>query len=288
MRQLLDSFPLKPVALGSAGVPCSLKSLTMTRERMGIVFAQSEPTTSLPPESGLKLSAVVPFYNEGESILDVLAELRSALDALYMSYEVLAVDDGSSDDTGQKLQQMARSWPQLCVLSHVKNSGQAAALWTAFQKATGELVAVLDGDGQNDPSVLDAMIYHLSVTDADMVAGMRAKRKDSLLRKMMSRTANNVRQVFLKDGVSDSGCALKVMRREVCGAFIPLRTLYSFMPALAVVAGFKVVEMAVPHRERTAGISKYGLMAMLWRPALDMIGVWWFGCRRFRSATCHD
>jgi hypothetical protein len=121
-----------------------------------------------------------------------------------------------------------------------------------------------------------------------MVAGVRAQREDSQLRKIMSRTANSVRQIFLKDGTSDSGCALKVMRREVCGAFIPMRTLYSFMPALAVIAGFKVVEMNVPHRERTAGISKYGLLAMLWRPALDMIGVWWFGSRRFPFAKYYE
>lgn len=260
----------------------------MTRYSMDPPLAKIVPTTHNPPESGLQLSAVVPFYNEGENILGVLGELRLVLDALHLTYEVLAVNDGSADDTGLKLQQMARSWPQLSVFSHVKNSGQAAALWTGFQKATGELVAVLDGDGQNDPSALQAMISHLDAANADMVAGVRAKRRDSLLRRMMSRTANRVRQIFLKDGVSDSGCALKVMRREVCGAFIPLRTLYSFMPALAVGAGFKVVEMAVPHRERTAGLSKYGLMAMLWRPALDMFGVWWFGCRRFPSATCHD
>ena len=197
MRQMLDSFPQKPVALSGAEVPGPPESLTMTRGSMGHPSARSVPTTANPPESGLQLSAVVPFYNEGESILDVLGELRMALDALYLTYEVLAVDDGSADDTGQKLQQMALSWPQLCVLSHVNNCGQAAALWTAFQKATGELVAVLDGDGQNDPSALDAMIYHLKVTNADMVAGVRAKRKDSLLRKMMSRTANNVRQIFL-------------------------------------------------------------------------------------------
>lgn len=263
MRQLLDSFPMKPAAL-----------------------ATTQDLSS--DENGLKLSAVLPFYNEGENILNVLVELRSILDSLYLKYEVLAVNDGSTDDTGQKLEQMARSWPQLCVLSHVNNSGQAAALWTAFQKATGELVAVLDGDGQNDPSALDAMIQHLNFTHSDMVAGVRAQREDSLLRKMMSRTANFVRQIFLKDGISDSGCALKVMRREVCGAFIPMRTLYSFMPALAVIAGFKVVEMNVPHRERTAGISKYGLLAMLWRPALDMIGVWWFGSRRFPFAKYYE
>ncbi len=238
--------------------------------------------------SRIILSAVVPFYNEGENVLGVLSELRLALDGLNLTYEVLAVDDGSADDTMLKLRQVAQSWPQLCLLSHVKNRGQAAALWTAFEKANGELIAVLDGDGQNDASVLHAMISHLNAANADMVAGVRAKRKDSLLRKTMSRTANRVRQIFLNDGVSDSGCALKVMRREVLGAFIPLRTLYSFMPALAVGAGFKVVEMSVPHRKRAAGISKYGLMAMLWRPALDMIGVWWFGCRRISIETRHE
>jgi dolichol-phosphate mannosyltransferase len=274
MRQLLDSYPLKSAVRVGTASDRSLHDFE----------ARPKPG----PGNGLKLSAVVPFYNEGENVPGLLRELRSALDHLHLTYEVLAVDDGSADDTGLKLQQAAQSWPQLCVLSHAKNRGQAAALWTAFQKATGELVAVLDGDGQNDPSALHAMIAHLRDSHADMVAGVRAKRKDSLLRRVMSRTANNVRQAFLKDGVSDSGCALKVMRREVCGAFIPLRTLYSFMPALAVGAGFKVVEMAVPHRERTAGTSKYGLMAMLWRPALDMIGVWWFGCRRFPFATHHE
>lgn len=242
------------------------------------------PPTISPLQNRLKLSAVVPFYNEGENILNVLAELRTVLEGLDLTYEVLAINDGSADDTGLKLQQVAQSWPQLCVLSHAKNRGQAAALWTGFLHASGELVATLDGDGQNDPSALQAMIAHLHATQADMVAGVRAKRQDSWLRKKMSRTANQVRQLFLKDGVSDSGCALKVMRLQVCSAFIPLRTLYSFMPALAVSAGFKVVEMAVPHRARTAGVSNYGLMAMLWRPALDMIGVWWFGCRRFPLA----
>lgn len=229
----------------------------------------------------LRISAVVPFFNEGENVLRVLTELRGVLDSLQVSYEVLAVDDRSVDDTGLKLQQVAKSWPQLRVLTHSKNSGQAAALWTAFGSASGELVITLDGDGQNDPAVLPLMISHLTATNADMVAGVRANRQDSWLRKKMSRVANRTRQIFLKDGVNDSGCALKVMRREVCSAFIPLRTLYSFMPALAVSAGYKVVEMAVPHRPRIAGVSSYGLIAMLWRPAVDMIGIWWFGRRRF-------
>ena len=118
------------------------------------------------------------------------------------------------------------------------------------------------------------------LAEADFVAGVRAERHDSALRKWMSRTANRVRARFLRDGLRDSGCALKAFRREVLDAFLPIRTLYSFMPALAVGAGFRVVEAEVRHRERERGASKYGLRVMLWRPAVDMLGVKWFLARR--------
>lgn len=234
-----------------------------------------------PPNSHPELSVIVPFFNEGLNVRRVLDELKIVLAELTLCYEVLAVDDGSGDDTAWQLQQVQKDWPELKVFCHVKNRGQAAALWTAFDQAQGRLLATLDGDGQNDPRTLAQMIRHLEDEKADMVAGVRAARQDSWLRRKMSLLANRVRQVFLKDGVSDSGCALKVFRREVVTSFLPLRTLYSFMPALAVAAGFKVVEMAVPHRSRVAGLSNYGLMTMLWRPAVDMIGIWWFGQRRF-------
>jgi dolichol-phosphate mannosyltransferase len=241
------------------------------------------PARSSPASDPPQLSVVIPFYNEEANLDSVLAELRSLLDGSGRSYEVLAVNDGSRDSTGAKLDQLRTSWPELHPIHQSPNQGQAAALWAGFQAVRAPLVAVLDGDGQNDPSAIPAMIEQLDASGADMVAGVRAKRQDSWLRRKMSRTANNVRQFFLKDGVSDSGCALKVMRREVISSFLPLRTLYSFMPALAVSAGFKVVEMPVPHRPRTAGVSSYGLIAMLWRPAVDMLGIWWFEKRRFRS-----
>lgn len=233
------------------------------------------------PETAVRLSVVIPFYNEGLNVARVLAELRETLKALPMPYEVLAVNDGSTDDTAEQLQELSLRWPELNPIMMPANGGQAAALWAGFKAAKGDIVATLDGDGQNDPSALAAMIAHLESSGADMVAGVRAQREDSWLRRRMSRVANHVRQFFLKDGVSDSGCALKVMRREVLAAFVPLRTLYSFMPALAVAAGCRVVEMAVPHRARTAGVSSYGLIAMLWRPAVDMLGIWWFSQRRF-------
>ena len=137
----------------------------------------------------------------------------------------------------------------------------------------------MDGDGQNVPADIPRLVGRLG--DADMVAGIRGQRRDRRLRRVMSRIANGIRGLVLGDGMTDSGCALKAFRREVVDSFLPMRTLYSFMPALAVAAGFKVVQETVQHRERRAGVSKYGLLVMLWRPALDMLGVWWWRHRRF-------
>ena len=177
------------------------------------------------PSSVPGLSVIIPFYNEEANLISVLAELRTLLDHLGSTYEVLAINDGSKDSTTSLLNDLIPSWPELHPIHLPTNQGQASALWAGFQACTAPLVAVLDGDGQNDPSALPSMIDHLEKTGADMVTGVRAKRQDSWLRKRMSRVANNVRQFFLKDGVSDSGCALKVMRREVISAFLPLRTL---------------------------------------------------------------
>lgn len=130
----------------------------------------------------------------------------------------------------------------------------------------------LDGDGQNDPADLPALLDQLSI--ADLVAGVRVNRQDSWLRRTMSRLANAIRSRLLGDGARDAGCALKAFRREVREAFVPIRTLYSFTPALAAAAGFRVIEWEVQHRPRTHGASKYGLGVMLWRPLADMLGVW--------------
>lgn len=229
------------------------------------------------------LSLIIPFYNEAESIADVLNEACSVMSALEVPHEVLAVNDGSSDDTLGQAHVLAKEWPCLKILSFGQNRGQAAALLDGLREARGRVLITMDGDGQNDPSDIPVLLRKLDEANADMVAGIRARRQDSWLRKRMSRLANAVRQKLLNDGVRDSGCALKVMRKEVCDSFIPIRTLYSFMPALAVAAGFKVAQHEVNHRHRKTGISKYGLGVMLWRPLVDMLGVWWFAHRRFQK-----
>lgn len=244
-------------------------------------MSRSSPPTT-PPQ---KVSVVVPFFNEGESVSALLDELLEVLGHAMATYEVIAIDDGSTDDTFTILQAFALRWPALKFARHLHNQGQASALWTGFKLASGDVVVTLDGDGQNDPHDIPCLISKLTADGADMVSGFRQQRKDSLVRKLMSRTANAVRNSLLHDGVHDAGCALKAFRRAVVSSFVPIRTLYSFMPAMAVAAGFQVVEMPVNHRERKAGISKYGLRVMFWRPALDLLGMWWFRNRRLKEAS---
>lgn len=220
-----------------------------------------------------EISVVVPFFNEAESAHDVVQGIVSALTPAGVTFELLLIDDGSTDQTLAVLLGARQQWPQCRVLRQSRNSGQAAALLSGFRRANGRLIVTLDGDGQNDASDIPAMIRLLD--GADMVVGIRIGRRDSGLRRAMSRIANTIRGRWLGDHVSDSGCALKVFRREVMESFMPLRTLYSFMPAFAVSRGYKVVECPVRHHPRVKGTSKYGLRKMLWRPAVDMLALGW-------------
>jgi dolichol-phosphate mannosyltransferase len=227
-----------------------------------------DPGASLPA-----LSVVIPFYNEATNIGPLLAELRTTLDQLGIFAEVLCIDDGSSDATPAELTAAARAWSAVHILTFPQNRGQAAALWHGFHGARGAYVAMLDGDGQNPPAEL-ARLWSLR-DSADMISGARAGRKDSALRRTMSRIANGVRRTLLRDGVSDTGCSLKIFRREVVGTFLPIRTLYSFIPAFAVSGGYTVREIPVAHRPRRAGVSKYGLRVMALHPLLDLLSLTW-------------
>jgi glycosyltransferase involved in cell wall biosynthesis len=237
-------------------------------------------------ESCPACSVIIPFFNEEQNVAPLLRELWETLVSLDAAYEVILVDDGSTDGTAEELRKAAAGWEQCTVVAFERNRGQAAALMSAFGRANGRVFVTLDGDGQNDPADIPRLLARLE--GADMVAGVRTARKDSLLRRAMSRVANAIRSRVLSDGVRDTGCALKAFRREVAGAFLPMRTLYSFMPALAVAAGFRVVEEPVSHRPRREGKSKYGLIAMAWSPFIDMLGVRWFSLRRVAREDAWD
>lgn len=232
-----------------------------------------------------ELSVIIPFYNEEEVAAEVVDETVAALATLGRSYELLLVDDGSVDGTADVLLSAHDRWPACRVFRHESNAGQPAAIWTGFRHSRGEILATLDGDGQNDPADLPEMLRRLG--DADMVVGIRAKRRDSRLRRLMSGLANRVRRWWLRDTVGDAGCMVKVFRREVMTSFMPVSTLY-FLQTFARRGGFTVIEHVVRHRPRRAGASKYGLRVMLWRPLADMLAIGWLLDRRIPSVIATE
>jgi dolichol-phosphate mannosyltransferase len=242
------------------------------------------PSTSSDP--AIEYSVVIPFYNEDTNVIPVLAELKTVLDRDPRTYEVILVNDGSTDGTLNRLKAVASTWPATRVINLLQNAGQGAALFTGIKKALGRNVILLDGDGQNDPGDIAEALQLLG--RYDFVVGHRVHRHDDLKRRLMSQLANSVRRFFTNDGVSDTGCGLKGFHREVSDAFIPMQTLYSFMPALAKAAGFSIAEFPVNHRPRRAGVAKYNLRVFLWRPAVDLLGVCWFSRRRSRRVAVEE
>lgn len=235
-------------------------------------FSDSPPATAAPP---LSLSLVIPVYNEAGNILPLAERCVAVLRDLHRSFELIFVNDGSTDATPAEIAQAHARWPEVRELSMPRNSGQAAALLTGLQAARGEFLLMMDGDGQNDPRDYPALLALVESGQVDLACGWRVDRHDSTLRRIMSRIANVVRRAFLNDGVHDSGCQLRVMRREVREAFFPMELMQSFIPALAVAAGFRVGEKPVRHHARQHGDSKYGFRRLLWRPAVAMLGLKW-------------
>jgi glycosyltransferase involved in cell wall biosynthesis len=190
-------------------------------------------------------------------------------------FEIILVNDGSTDTTAAEIAEAHARWPECVELRMPQNSGQAVALLTGLRAARGEYLLMMDGDGQNDPRDYPKLLELVESGKVDLACGWRVDRNDTRLRRIMSRIANVVRRAVLKDGVHDSGCQLRVMRREVRDAFFPMELMQSFIPALAVAAGFRVGESPVRHHARTQGDSKYGLGRLWWRPAAAMIRLRW-------------
>jgi dolichol-phosphate mannosyltransferase len=218
-------------------------------------------------------SVVVPLYNEEENLPLLQREIRAALEGL--NYELILVDDGSTDGTVRVLTPS----PEVRLLLFQKNAGQSAAMLAGMRAAQGRVIVLLDGDLQNDPRDIPKLLVEIE-RGADLVCGYRALRKDTLVKKLTSRVANFVRSRFVGDGVRDTGCTLKAMRRECVAAIVPFKGLHRFLPALIKGAGFRIVEVPVNHRARQFGVSKYGLGNRALRATTDMLGVRWLQSRR--------
>lgn len=220
-----------------------------------------------------RVSVVVPLFNEEASMPILQSELRAALGDL--DHEIIFVDDGSIDRTVERIENA----PNVRVVRFAKNAGQSAAIYAGLQAACGATAVLVDGDLQNDPADIPKLLAEIS-RGADLVCGYRAQRKDTLVKRLTSRVANFVRSRFTKDGVRDTGCTLKAMRRECIGALIPFKGMHRFIPALIKAAGYRLVEIPVNHRPRRFGRSKYGLGNRALRATIDMFGVRWLLSRR--------
>jgi dolichol-phosphate mannosyltransferase len=219
------------------------------------------------------VSVVVPVFNEEENMSILQSELRAALKGL--DHELVFVDDGSTDRSAEKIEPA----PNVQILRFEKNTGQSAALYAGIKAARGQTIVMIDSDLQNDPADISRLLAEIS-RGADLVCGYRAKRKDTVTKRLTSRIANFVRSRFTKDYVRDTGCTLKAMRRECAAALVPFKGMHRFIPALIRGAGFKLVEIPVNHRPRRFGQTKYGFGSRAWRATMDMLGVRWLLSRR--------
>jgi dolichol-phosphate mannosyltransferase len=228
------------------------------------------------------LSVVFPVYNEEENIPILLGEIAAALEGRGWTYEIVAVDDGSTDRSLEVLRESRKQYPMLRVLPLEKNSGQTAALDAAWRSARGRLVVSLDADLQNDPADIPAMIVSLEQGDVDMVIGVRVNRQDTWSRKMQSKIGNGVRNWITGDRITDTGCSLKLVKREAIDHVQLFTGMHRFLPTLVRFAGYRVIEMPVNHRPRQFGQSKYGAMNRAFRGLADCFAVRWMGKRMLK------
>jgi dolichol-phosphate mannosyltransferase len=235
------------------------------------------------------LSVVVPVHNEAENIGPLLGEIRQALEGR-LDYEVVVVDDRSGDDTLARLVAIGRDFPALRVVRHGSNAGQSTALHSGVRFAKGALVATLDGDGQNDPADILALLDAYRARKAArplLIAGHRTERRDTFVTRASSRIANAVRGAMLKDRTPDTGCGLKLFERETFLALPYFDHMHRFLPALVLRAGGDILSVPVRHRPRTRGRSHYGIHNRLWTGIVDIIGVMWL-TRRAKDGEAEE
>jgi len=229
------------------------------------------------------VSVVVPVRNEAGNIAPLVAEIASALTGQW-PFEVVYVDDGSSDGTPAELTKLMSQHLWLRRVRHKQSCGQSAAVRTGVGAAKGAICVTIDGDGQNNPAFIPAMIRALEQGGPRMglIAGQRVGRKASSFKKLQSRVANGVRSIVLRDGTRDTGCGLKAFRRDMFLGLPYFDGLHRFLPALVKRDGYSVGYVDVVDRPRGSGVSNYGLWDRLWIGILDLAGVWWLVRRKKR------
>lgn len=236
-----------------------------------------------------ELSVVIPVYNEEDCLPDTLSELREALDeAGLTNWEAVLVDDGSRDRSAEIVAEFAAGDPRFRLLRFTRNCGQTAAFDAGFHAARGTLMAMMDADGQNDPRDFPRLIEAMREQNVDMMCGVRQKRQDSLVRKVSSRIANNVRNWATRETITDVGCSIRVFRGEHFPRIKLYEGMHRFFPTLFRIEGCTIGEIPVNHRPRTKGQSKYGVWNRLFRSIKDLLAVRWMQTRALRYELRRD
>ena len=226
-----------------------------------------------------QLSVVIPVFNESGNLQPLVSEIECALSGR-MRFEVIVVDDGSDDSTPAEIAGLASARPWLRFETHPCNRGQSATIRTGIQSADAPVIAVLDGDGQNDPADIPKLFAALTLTGDGMAVGERRNRRDTWSRRLSSRIANRVRSSLLHDGIRDTGCGLKVFYRDEFLELPAFDHMHRFLPALMQQRGRKVRSFPVNHRPRRHGRSKYGIRNRFGAGIVDLLGVMWLRRRQ--------
>jgi dolichol-phosphate mannosyltransferase len=251
-------------------------------------------SVDLSSSGPVAVSIVVPVRNEADNIAPLIEEISTALDGRW-AYEIIYVNDGSTDATADRLAAIMKRRSNLRQLRHATSSGQSATVRSGVRAARGAIVATLDGDGQNNPAFLPDLIAAIENGGerVGLAAGQRVGRKDTGFKKLQSRVANGVRSSILRDGTRDTGCGLKAFRREVFLTLPYFDGLHRFLPALVRREGYEIAYVEVIDRPRGFGVSNYGFFDRLWIGILDLAGVWWLIRRKkptpvATEVTSHD
>ena len=229
------------------------------------------------------LSVVIPVFNEEDNLEPLLKELEGVLAGLGRSYEVLCIDDCSTDRSLEVLKQLKATRPWLRILRHGVNSGESAAEATGFEHANGDIIITMDADQQNDPHDIPALLDSLK-DEIVAVCGVRRKREDDLVKRLSSRTANVFRNWATGDRISDAGCTFRALRRHALREVLVFNGMHRFLPTMLRLQGYKVVEILVNHRPRVKGLSKYGVGNRVWRGLVDCFAMRWYRRRCVRGA----
>jgi len=234
------------------------------------------------PDDEVYLSVVAPAHNEADNLPRLIEEIATATAAVGRKSEIIVVDDGSTDNTVAVLRDQRRTHPQLRVLSMQHRAGQTAALDAGLRHTRGTFVATLDADLQNDPADIPRMLDVLLKEQCGFVNGWRANRRDPWIRLVSTRVANRVRNWLTCEQIHDSACGLKVFRRECIDRLKLFNGMHRFLPTLVKMEGYKVVEVPVNHRPRTAGKAKYGVLNRVFKALRDALAVRWMQQRMLR------